>query len=225
MLLLDRLGELRTREELRQQLWPDNTFVDFEHSLNKAIHALRRALGDSATNPRYIETIVGQGYRFIPLPQVEAPPARRSSRTRKKLESLAVMPFACKSNEPDLGFLGDQLASRLINTLSTVCELRVLAWNTVKHCGSPRLQPQIAARNLGVSGLVAGEIGRHDDDLFFHVELIHAADGTQLWGMQLKHGWSRVLTNCEDIAAAISRDLLRYLTPTKSRSARGKLVA
>src|SRR5712691_2418450 len=66
LLLLERRGETRTREELRQQLWPSNTFVDFEHSLNKAMHLLRQALGDSASNPRYIETIAGQGYRFIP---------------------------------------------------------------------------------------------------------------------------------------------------------------
>src|SRR6266849_1596080 len=63
LLLLERPGETRTREELRQQLWPSNTFVDFEHCLNKAVHLLRQALGDSASNPRYIETIAGQRYR------------------------------------------------------------------------------------------------------------------------------------------------------------------
>src|SRR5712692_9952553 len=67
-LLLDRPGQVQTREELRQQLWADN-FVDFEQSLNKAIHALRGVLGDSATSPRYIETVAGQGYRFIPILQ------------------------------------------------------------------------------------------------------------------------------------------------------------
>jgi DNA-binding winged helix-turn-helix (wHTH) protein len=58
---------MRTREEIQQRLWPGNTFVDFERSLNKAVHPLREGLGDSATNPRFIETVATQGYRFLPV--------------------------------------------------------------------------------------------------------------------------------------------------------------
>lgn len=65
LLLLDRPGTVVTREELRDQIWGGETFVDFEHSLNVAMNKLRRALGDSAENPRYIETVPGRGYRFI----------------------------------------------------------------------------------------------------------------------------------------------------------------
>src|SRR5215831_18814113 len=54
-----------TREELRQQIWSDKTFVDFEHGLSVAVNKLRQALADSAEKPRYVETIPGQGYRFI----------------------------------------------------------------------------------------------------------------------------------------------------------------
>jgi eukaryotic-like serine/threonine-protein kinase len=64
-MLLDRPGELITREELKQRLWPVDTFVDFEHSLNSAIKKLRAVLGDSADEPRYIETLPRRGYRFI----------------------------------------------------------------------------------------------------------------------------------------------------------------
>jgi eukaryotic-like serine/threonine-protein kinase len=64
-LLLARPGEVVTREELQKQLWPADTFVDFERGLNKAINRLRDALGDSATTPRYIETLPKRGYRFI----------------------------------------------------------------------------------------------------------------------------------------------------------------
>ncbi len=63
--LLDRPGELVTREELRKKLWPENTFVDFEHSLNSAVKRLRAALNDSADQPHYIETLARRGYRFI----------------------------------------------------------------------------------------------------------------------------------------------------------------
>jgi DNA-binding winged helix-turn-helix (wHTH) protein len=64
-LLLERPGEIVTREELRRSLWPSDVFVDFDHGLNKSIQKLRDALGDSAGSPRYIETIPRIGYRFI----------------------------------------------------------------------------------------------------------------------------------------------------------------
>ena len=64
-LLLKRPGQVVTREELREQLWPADTFVDFDHGLNSAVARLREALRDSADNPRFIETIAKRGYRFI----------------------------------------------------------------------------------------------------------------------------------------------------------------
>jgi DNA-binding winged helix-turn-helix (wHTH) protein len=67
--LLEHPGEIVTREELRQKLWPADTFVDFDHSLNTAVNKLREALGDSAESPRFIETLPRRGYRFfVPSP-------------------------------------------------------------------------------------------------------------------------------------------------------------
>src|SRR5258707_7881996 len=63
--LLERPGEIVTREELRSKLWPADTFVDFDHSLNAAIKRLRDALGESADAPVFIETLARRGYRFI----------------------------------------------------------------------------------------------------------------------------------------------------------------
>ena len=63
--LLERPGDVVTREELRQRLWPEDTFVDFDHGLNTAVAKLRDVLGDSASAPRYIETIARRGYRFL----------------------------------------------------------------------------------------------------------------------------------------------------------------
>jgi TolB-like protein/DNA-binding winged helix-turn-helix (wHTH) protein len=86
-LLLDHPGELVTRDELRARLWPADTFVDFDHGLNTSVNRLREALGDTADNPRFVETLPRKGYRFIapvseltrpaasPGPQVEARPA------------------------------------------------------------------------------------------------------------------------------------------------------
>ncbi|MGC1188114.1 MAG: winged helix-turn-helix domain-containing protein [Candidatus Acidiferrales bacterium] len=74
--LLEQPGEIVTREELRQRLWPADTFVDFDHSLNAAVNKLREALEDSASNPRFVQTLARRGYRFI------APVETRESRER-----------------------------------------------------------------------------------------------------------------------------------------------
>src|SRR5215470_7801495 len=68
--LLERPRDVVTREELRQRLWPQDTFVDFDHGLNTAMAKLRDVLGDSAGSPRYIETIAKRGYRFLGEVQV-----------------------------------------------------------------------------------------------------------------------------------------------------------
>lgn len=80
LVMLERPGEIVTREELQQRLWPADTFVDFDHSLNTAINKLREALRDSAANPRFIETKAKRGYRFIAPVQVvgEAAPSAES---------------------------------------------------------------------------------------------------------------------------------------------------
>lgn len=72
LLLLSRPGEVITRDELQAKLWPKDTFVDFENSLNAAVKKLRQTLGDSATEPRFIETVPRIGYRFIGLVQALA---------------------------------------------------------------------------------------------------------------------------------------------------------
>ena len=78
-LLLERPGEVVSREEIRQRLWPADTFVDFDHSLNTAVNKLREALGDSASSPRYIETLARKGYRFVaPVHPVEPAPSAPS---------------------------------------------------------------------------------------------------------------------------------------------------
>jgi DNA-binding winged helix-turn-helix (wHTH) protein len=72
-LMLARPGDVVTRDELRQRLWPEGTFVDFEHSLNAAVKRLRAVLGDDAENPRFVETLPRRGYRFIA--RIESPEA------------------------------------------------------------------------------------------------------------------------------------------------------
>lgn len=71
-MLLERAGNVVTREELRERLWPADTFVDFDHSLNTAVNKIREVLGDSASRPRFVETVARRGYRFLGQVQWQA---------------------------------------------------------------------------------------------------------------------------------------------------------
>jgi cholera toxin transcriptional activator len=65
LMLVERQGEVVTREEISRELWPEGTFVDYEHGVNSAVNRVREALGDKATSPRFVETLARRGYRFV----------------------------------------------------------------------------------------------------------------------------------------------------------------
>src|SRR5262252_6113639 len=103
-ILLEKPGTVVTREELQKQLWPD-TFVDVDHNLNTAINKIREALGDSADNPRFVETLARRGYRFIaPVESMGAPgqvsPAGQTGVKERVQE------------EPNLGFVSPPKSER-----------------------------------------------------------------------------------------------------------------
>ncbi len=99
-MLLERPGEILTREEICRELWPDGTFVDFEHGVNSAVNRLREAIGDKASNPRFVETLARRGYRFIapvdrilpetvdPVPQPQEPAPKLIDRVLSTPEDL-----------------------------------------------------------------------------------------------------------------------------------------
>src|SRR5207248_6532303 len=100
-ILIERPGEIVTREELRQKIWPSNTFVDFDHGINNAIKRLREALGDTAETPRFIETIPRRGYRFVGAIQT----AQVSSHPNDSIDSIAVFPLFNAASDPDTDYL------------------------------------------------------------------------------------------------------------------------
>src|SRR5437867_13095837 len=82
-MLLERPGELVTREELREKIW-GQTVVDFDHGLNKAVNKIREALGDSAENPRFVETVASRGYRFL----ADVTPIDTAAERRPEIDGL-----------------------------------------------------------------------------------------------------------------------------------------
>ncbi len=114
LVLLENPGQLVSREALRQRLWPEGTFVDFDHGLNSAVNRIREALGDSAASPRYVETLAGRGYRFLtpvetigretqsaasPAPQAQpsAPTAAATQNSFTLLASVDELPRASRN--------------------------------------------------------------------------------------------------------------------------------
>ena len=105
-LLLERPGELLTRDEISRELWPDGTFVDYEHGVNSAMNRIREALGDKASHPRFIETLARRGYRFVaPVERIALPEDSAAESRAVISEAPAVVPAVGKS-----GFL-DQVLS------------------------------------------------------------------------------------------------------------------
>jgi DNA-binding winged helix-turn-helix (wHTH) protein len=106
-LLLERAGDVVTREELRQKLWPADTFVDFDHGLNTAVNKLRELLGDSASSPRFIETLARRGYRFIAPVQSETqshaqPAAQPSAPAEQESKKKSQQEVDASALHPDL---------------------------------------------------------------------------------------------------------------------------
>src|SRR5712692_1343557 len=149
-MLLEHPGQVVTREELRNKLWPTDTFVDFDHGLNKSINKLREALGDSAENPRFIETLAKRGYRFI----------RDLQGSPGQIRSLLVLPLENLSRNPEQEYFADGLTEELINKLARISALRVLSRTTAMHYKGVRKPLPEIARELQIEGVVEGSVLR-----------------------------------------------------------------
>lgn len=153
-ILLEHAGEVVSREELRQRIWPADTFVDFDHGLNNAVKRLREALGDSSDTPEFIETVPRHGYRFI-----------RNSGGEKNFDlapsqSIFVLPLEDLSHDPNQEYFADGLTEALITNLAKIGALRVVSRTTaMNYKGVRRRLPEIG-RELGVDWIVEGTVLR-----------------------------------------------------------------
>ena len=176
-LLLEPPLRVQTREEIQRRLWPGNTFVDFKHGINKVVHSLREALGDSPTNARYIETINTTGYRFIPHSLETSNDTGMQSQPRR----VAVLPITTNRPEELLHHC-HRITWRLTDALSAVGGVRVMAEAILKSRKVDDVSPQKAGENLGVDAVISGELTRIDGALFLRMELIDVCDGSRLCG-------------------------------------------
>jgi TolB-like protein/Tfp pilus assembly protein PilF len=210
VMLLQRPAQVVSREELRQKLWPGETFVDFEHGVNSAVARLRDLLGDSADSPRYIETLPRRGYRFI------APVDGRDPQSWQEMEpgvaSLAVLPFENVSAETETEYVADGITESLINRLAQLPELRVMARSTVFRFKTQMADPIAIGRELKVGAILTGRILERGGVLIISAELADVRTGWQLWGEQYNRKPTDILIVQEEIAQDISEKLRLPLT-------------
>jgi TolB-like protein/Flp pilus assembly protein TadD len=201
--LLQRPGEIVTREELQQKIWPSDTFVDFDHGLYNAIKRLREALGDSAETPRFVETLSRRGYRFVGKIECDASRAR----------SLAVLPLENLSRDPEQEYFAEGMTEALITTLAKIGDLRVVSRTSIMLYKGVRKPLREIARELEVDAIVEGTVLRAGDRVRITAQLIDAAKESHLWAESYERDLRDVLALQSELARAIAREIRIKLTP------------
>src|SRR5579859_3334099 len=176
LMLVEHPGEVVTREEVRARLWPQETFVDFEHSVNTAINKVRQALSDSPDKPRYIETVPRVGYRF--LAPVEKLAAQGSGRV-----ILVVLPFENLSGDPAQEYFSDGLTEETITDLSLLASERlgiIARTSAMRYKGTKKSIAEIG-EELGADYALEGSVRRDGNRVRISAQLIRTKDQIHLW--------------------------------------------
>jgi TolB-like protein len=206
-MLLEHLGEITTREQLRQRIWPADTFVDFDQGLYNAINKLREALRDTAETPRYVETVPRRGYRFIgPINAVAEPGSGR-------IRSVAVLPLENLSGDPEQEYFADGLTESLITSLARISALRVISRTTTMHYKKARRPLPEIARELQVDGIVEGTVLRSGDRVRISAQLINARTDGHVWTDCYDRELRDILTLQSEVARAIAGEIQITLIP------------
>jgi TolB-like protein len=201
--LLGRPGQVITREELRTKLWQADTFVDFDNGLNTAVNKIREALGDSAENPRFIETLARRGYRFI------AP----VSFSKTSLKSLAVLPLVNLSSDPGDEYFAEGMTEALISHLARIKSPKIISrTSAMRYKDSQKRLPEIA-RELGVEAVLEGSLQHVEDSVRVSVKLIEASTDRHIWAESYERKLRGMLALQGEIAQGIAHEIKTTLAP------------
>jgi TolB-like protein/Tfp pilus assembly protein PilF len=205
-MLLERPGEVITREQLRHRLWSDDTFVDFDNILNTAVARLREALKDSAGHPRFIETLPKRGYRFIGSLSESV---RVSEQMPKPRTRLAILPFANLGGETSQDYLCEGIMEEIITELASLIpeRLAVIARTTAMHYRDSHKDVARIGRELGVDYVVEGSVRHAANRLLVNVQLIQVSDQTHLWAKRYEGSPHDILTTVAAATNAIAAQI------------------
>jgi TolB-like protein/Tfp pilus assembly protein PilF len=195
-ILLEHPGELVAREELRNRVWPSNTFVDFDHGINNAIKRLREALGDTSETPRYIETLPRRGYRLL-----------HAVATTSSEVSIAVLPFLSLSADPENEIFADGMCEEIISSLAQLKNLHVTARTSSFAFKGKHVDLRAIGEQLNVRTVLEGSVRKSGNHLRITAQLVNAADGYHLWSETYDREMKDVFAIQEEIAKSIARRL------------------
>lgn len=226
LVLIENSGRLVSKEELISEIWHDSIVED--NNLTVSMSALRKALGENHGGPRYVATIPKRGYRFIADVRMVEPGDHQPDFTlpsdlaaNQPLAAakitLAVLPLVNASNDPNLEYLSDGISESILNLLSPLTQLRVLARSTMFRFKDPEMDPLAIGEQLGADALLAGRVLLINDALVIKLELLNIREGAQLWGEQFKRKPAEILELQEEIAREVSDKLKLRLTGKQKR--------
>ena len=225
LLLVQNRGRIVQKDELMQQIWPD--IIVEENNLTVNMSALRKALGKRDNGPEYIETVPRRGYRFISVVErvqdesdavrdvrytTSAALEEKASVREQVANSLAVLPLTNASSDPNLEYFSDGISESIINSLSRLPQLRVMARNTSFRFRGPDVDAQKAGREMNVRAVLVGRVLRLNGRIVISTELVNVADGAQLWGEQYNRKAADILDVQTEIAKEVSEKLRLKLT-------------
>ena len=221
LVLLQNSGRTVEKEELLRTVWP-GTFVE-EGNLTVTIFMLRKSLGEGRNEHKYIKTVPRRGYRFV-APVREVPSLEPSRRKLERLNtaqgaagaeervSVAILPLLNLSGDASAEYLSDGITESIINSLSRLPSLRVLAWSTVSRYKGLDVDPQSVGSEMNVRAVLTGRLIQLDDNLIIRTELVDTQNGWQLWGEQYNRKTSDLLSVQEEISRQISEKLRTKLS-------------
>jgi DNA-binding winged helix-turn-helix (wHTH) protein/tetratricopeptide (TPR) repeat protein len=219
LFLLKKRGQLIGKNELMKEIWPD-AIVE-ENNLTVSMSILRKTLSEAGGNRQFIETVPRRGYRFIAevteiSPQQaqvgESDQTVQTEPEEEPIDSLAVIPLEGPDKDFDLEYLTDGITESIINILSRISRLRVLARSTVFRFKGKDIDPQQVGSLLNTKAVMMIRVQRLGDKIVIRSELVKVADGSQLWGEQYNRSPSDILAIEEEIAKAITQSLKFKLT-------------
>jgi TolB-like protein len=220
--LLERAGELVSREELQKRIWSADTFVDFNQGLNNAVKKLREALEDDAEEPRFVETLARRGYRFIG--SVREPASTKSAAVGRSPgaahDSIAVLPFTSMSADSADEFFADGVTEEIINALAQIEHLYVVARTSAFSFKGKYIDVRLVGKQLNVRTVLLGSVRRAGNELRITAQLVNVADGYHLWSDR----FDREVKDIFEIQDEIARSIAERLRVTLKAGEQERLV-
>ncbi len=213
LFLLAARGRIVEKDSLLDAVWPD-TFVE-EDNLAQNISVLRKALGECSKEQHYIETLPKRGYRFAG--QVREAVESRTNTTGAELNSIAVLPFLDLSPKRDQEYFSDGLTEEIINALTRLEGLRVVARTSAFQFKGKALDIRSVGEQLGVGTVLEGSVRKEGMRLRITAQLNDAKNGCHLWSEAYDRQMQDVFAIQEEISKAIAATLRVRLAPQSER--------